>query len=431
MPYRYCSSASLDADLWRPVKKLLEGRAHLYGFRRVRAHRSRTAAATEGDLAIQDWEGNDGADVLAKLLARICAAEKATDATAVQEGDHGTVLRRLAAAMGWTLRNWPANDPKKKKKGRQTWREEGGTGVGDHLVRERRLGGVICTRCHLYAATPTSLKTLKQSPCRGSIGSQCHPSHRTRFLTGITWCCRCGAYASKRPRALKLPCRGAAPTEARRNVLRRLRAGLMPTTAHYLAGVVMDADDEANAAARLPIQDLGAACSTTASRAQSSTVSQEPPSLHAASGEAAAAASCHEMLRDACSSGGEQLHETARGVKGTDDVLQSAAEFPQARAAHGPVHSTSTSEAAGSADIRVETTISPGALASGATSPSDSSFCRPGAETHWTRRLQHQRAAVAGRCGICQELTRTLCKGCSRPTCFQCAKVKRHCNGVG
>ncbi len=303
--------------------------------------------------------------------------------------------------------------------------------MGDHLVRARRLGGVICTRCHLYAATPTSLKTLKQSPCRGSIGSQCHPSHRTRFLTGITWCCRCGAYASKRPRALKLPCKGAAPTEARRNVLRRLRAGLMPTTAHYLAGVVMDADDETNAAARRPILDQSAARTTTSSHAQSSTDSYTHTSLHAASGETAAAASSHDTLRDARSSGGEYLPETARRSHGADDVLQSAAEVPLARAAHVPVHSLSASGSSGSACIQVEATVSPGFLANGAASPSESSPCKPGVATHWTRRLQHQRAAVAGRCGICHELTRTLCKGCSRPACYQCAKSKRHCIGVG
>ncbi len=117
VPYKYCSSASLDADLWRPVKKILEGRTHLYGFRRVRAHRSRAAATIDGELAVQDWEGNDGADELAKLLTRSCAAEKALKTTAEQEASHGAVLRRLAAAMGWALRNWPANDPKKKRRG--------------------------------------------------------------------------------------------------------------------------------------------------------------------------------------------------------------------------------------------------------------------------------------------------------------------------
>ncbi len=202
----------------------------------------------------------------------------------------------------------------------------------------------------------------------------------------------------------------------------------MPTTAHYLTGVIMDADEEMIAAVRQTISDQHAPRASAAFHAQLPADLYTPTSTHAASGMDSAAASSHEAHLGTRPPGGERLLETARGTQGTDDDLHPAAEAPLFGVAQVSAQTQSTS---GSVHIHAETAGLSGVLANIAASSFVSSPCRPGVEPHWTRRLQHQRATVAGRCRICHDLTRTLCKGCARPVCYQCAKLKRHCIGVG
>ncbi len=77
------------------------------------------------------------------------------------------------------------------------------------------------------------------------MSSQCHPSHKLKTTEGVLFCRNCGAYTTKRPTALRMPCRGMPPNESRRNVLRRLSAGLLPTTARYLHEIAEAASAEA------------------------------------------------------------------------------------------------------------------------------------------------------------------------------------------
>ncbi len=383
----------------------------------------------EGETAEKDWEGNDGVDVLARTLARRCADDRPIEDRFLKEAQHEQVLRRLAAAAGWNLRNWPLSDPKRKK-GRSS-RTTGGeprTHVGDHEVQARAKGGVICTACRLYAATPTSLKSLRQTPCRGSIAHRCHGTHRLHFLTGVTWCSRCGAYASKRPRALRSQCPGMAPTEARRNVLKRLRLGLMPTTAAYLREVRMDS-------ATAVVLHSGVSEELAVAPADHVTLDQEGVGARSGDGqpeddrEAVDHQGHRQGIRTA-SPGAEARaasHLQANGVAmslpgppladGDHDVpsLIIVGVHDGGRAGtHRPDHGGEAVEGRhrGSAAAPPRPIVSP---------------CQPRDSDHWSRRLHSTGVVVAARCTICGSLTRTRCRGCLRAVCLGCAKLKAHC----
>ncbi len=80
-------------------------------------------------------------------------------------------------------------------------------------------------------------RKLQLGICGGSIHGAIHHSHSLSASHGVTWCQRCGAFSTRWPRQLVLPCRGRPGTIPQRNVLRRLLGGLPPTTASYLQDV--------------------------------------------------------------------------------------------------------------------------------------------------------------------------------------------------
>jgi hypothetical protein len=309
----------------------------------------------------------------------------------------------------------------------------------------------MCVHCRLFAATPTSLKSLRNAPCRGSIQSQCHVSHRTHFLTGVTWCSRCGAYASKRPRALRLPCRGMAPTEARRNVLRRLRLGLMPTTAYYLADLAREDGDRGatRADADLPANGpplhhhdhhrprpavLDASDADAGADVYHGKIPGPEPTHRnigsvicpPANGQPPRASRAETDASQTAASSSD----TVAGPRDEMETLPSsdiaALSVPISSCGGGASLDRVTEE--GEIDSRLERS-SAAAQARSVVTAEISSACRPSESTHWTRRLHNQRASVAAECSICKSLTRTTCKGCACPVCYRCAKARVHCIG--
>ncbi len=105
--------------------------------------------------------------------------------------------------------------------------------IGTHIMQKRVGGGWECSLCKLQGNTETSRRSLRAKPCKGDIVLQCHPSHTLHWDNGILWCGCCASYTTRQPRQLRQPCPGRAVGEARKNVLRRLREGLPPTTACY------------------------------------------------------------------------------------------------------------------------------------------------------------------------------------------------------
>ncbi len=282
--------------------------------------------------------------------------------------------------------------------------------------------------CRLYAATPTSLKSLRQTPCRGSIAHRCHGTHRLHFLTGVTWCSRCGAYASKRPRALRSQCPGMAPTEARRNVLKRLRLGLMPTTAIYLREVRMDSAPavalrscagEGLAVAppahvALDQEDVNARSGDDQPEAGRTTVDHQGPQQDvrtASPGAEARAASHLQADGDAMSLPGSPF---AVGDHDGPPVNIVSAHDEGRAGAHRPDH--------GGEAVEDRHRCSAAAPPRPSGSP-----CQPRDSDHWSRRLHSTGVVVAARCTICGSLTRTRCKGCLRAVCLGCAKMRARC----
>ncbi len=244
VPPKFRSSGCADADLWRVAARALsqKGGSSSFTFTKVKAHRGRAQAESEGELAVRHWEGNSRADSLAKSLARDVVSER--DRVAACEGvpfpgGIGALLRETAMGAAWAIQHWP--EVGKRAKQRRNDKSSGGSAasseVGPHSLVPREGGGWHCADCLLITRTQASRKSLRTTPCRGSVTTQCHASHELRWTHGVFWCWACGRYTVKRPRALKLPCPGTPASAAARNVLRRLREGRPPTTASYLYDV--------------------------------------------------------------------------------------------------------------------------------------------------------------------------------------------------
>ena len=69
---------------------------------------------------------------------------------------------------------------------------------------------------------------MLRRPCPGAIASRVHATH-TLFRTGeLVWCAKCGSYARRVPRRLRMECPGGPQTDADKSMLRRLRNGRLP-----------------------------------------------------------------------------------------------------------------------------------------------------------------------------------------------------------
>ncbi len=241
IPPKFKSSGCADADLWRIAARALhrKGGASSFTFTKIKAHRSHAQAESEGELALAHWAGNQRADVLAKSLARRALTEGTHGKT--QEdfpfpGGAGAILAETAMGAAWAIQHWPEVGKKAKaqRNGGRCGSTAPETEVGPHSLVPHDGGGWHCVDCLLVTRTSASRKSLRTTPCRGSVTAQCHDTHELRWTHGVYWCWRCGRYTIKRPRALRQPCPGAPASAAARNVLRRLREGRPPTTASYL-----------------------------------------------------------------------------------------------------------------------------------------------------------------------------------------------------
>jgi hypothetical protein len=146
-------------------------------------------------------------------------------------------MNHVAAAIAFHLKH--RAEPIKHKR-RPTAGGRGADEHGNHQIVPRRLGGWECSLCRGFALGRPGLRILSRRECRGRTGSMIHETHQLRNDRGTLWCQRCGCYTTRWPRELRKPCTGRPQTAAQCNVLRRLMAGLAPTTADYLAEVEVD-----------------------------------------------------------------------------------------------------------------------------------------------------------------------------------------------
>ena len=88
----------------------------------------------------------------------------------------------------------------------------------------------VCAFCGVCAPSALRWAVLRHSACRGPISLRASTTHTLRFSAAgsVTWCAKCGAWATRKPRRLLRPCCGASPSAGMAEALRRLQRGLHP-----------------------------------------------------------------------------------------------------------------------------------------------------------------------------------------------------------
>ncbi len=442
VPQQLTSSRSEHADLWRSIKAALRDRGPGVEVRKVKAHRSQSAAALEdGDDTI--WAGNDAADSAAKSLAK-GFWEAASPQRARRDEEREGFTRSLvhsAICVSLSHRQLDALGlPRVGRLRRRTVRTNDGWKCGDHRLEKRDDGGGWwCGLCQLIANTPSSRKSLMNKPCKGSVSQRIHHSHSVRSTSGVLWCARCGAYTSRLPRTLRELCKGAPPSAAARNVLRRLRAGLPPTTAAIhqrqqhawkeqvafafaaLHRPVPSEDQGSERISRRPECTGGQGAerqrepvyvrSSSARSSQDPITSATTPSPSSPTPFARTTASTSTHATPMTSSGsaapiGRQAVPAHREYSETDEApLSSLPAF---------------SVAAPSRPERQMVQAAP-----------QTSWCEPTSTSSWSRRIQTASMAARGKCHLCQAITASICRGCSASFCIACARARRACRPSG
>ncbi len=293
-------------------------------------------------------------------------------------------------------------------------------------------GGWECALCKLQGNTASSRRSLRSKQCKGEITLQCHPSHTLCWKEGFLWCDECAAYTTRQPRQLRLPCPGKAAGDTRRNILRRLREGLPPTTANYAASHKAhhrDAEDEEalmhwiNTDTR-PDQAHGGRHRPTgeeaeqpAARVRRRTARSLPPmacgDTHSRAGRRAASAD--RRISRAAAKRGPRSTTTPSSIQ----TGANADALPVPRASHSPSTQTYRAEPGNEPAV----TAAASAIAPVSVDP----LCNPHPGEAWTRRLLPGAGMELIACSICTTATRTRCRGCHRPTCWHCARARISC----
>ena len=193
VPEALTSSKSLHADLWQRVAHLLKDHGPGLLFIKTKAHRSRAEAERSVDDPLMHWLGNQAADEHAKELCRDLARNDARLQAAAVRGSTLPFLKHIGIAAAWCFKHWPSRKRQKKRRGERT--------------------------------APAAVTRLRR---QATVASRTHPSHCVMETRGLFWCCRCGAHARRVPRSLRRPCVGAPRSVAYRQLLKRLRKGLLP-----------------------------------------------------------------------------------------------------------------------------------------------------------------------------------------------------------
>ncbi len=375
VPKALASAASFHADLWRQVREGVNDRGEVPVVIKIKSHRSRSAALVDdGDL--RHWSGNGFADLHAKSLAKSLIGGPHLEPAWCEPRESATMaLRRIAFGVGWALLHWPELDRKLAPRPRDD--DEGDDQDTGHILRRREDGGLECALCRRCGRTANGMARLRREICGGAIAHQIHESHVLRFTNGVTWCASCGAFTSCRPRYLLQECRRRPWTADRRNILRRLMAGLPPSeAAHFHRAAVQQ-----GAPAGRP-DYVG--------------------SLRWAKGE----------------SGGPRCSAQHEPPTGLNLAAPPARRYPrldaQRRREEGRAEETPPPLSA----ERIEE-------AEPARQQRNQDLCR--GDGPWASRLWVASSRQKSECQGCGELTSTWCRGCERRLCLRCARGRVPC----
>ncbi len=449
IPLKFCSARCKDADLWRRIKHLKSTRCVRLHFRKIKAHAAWSSAAGGGEMSEMDWVGNDRADALAKTLCRTIFHDEGRTYDDDPAEEFTNAFKHFAIAAGWVVRNGPSSHRRKRaREERSKTTTNDIDRIGTHIMQRKIGGGWECSLCKLQGNTDASRRSLRVKPCKGDIVLQCHPSHSLHWNHGILWCGNCASYTTRQPRQLRQPCPGKAAGEARKNVLRRLREGLPPTTASYAtihcSRHAAAQEDEAverwvHDGHRRPVhvhdtQDTIDSLTVNLPRTTVD-IHQEPLSVTPLS---AAGSTVRRAARQA--SIGKQHVARARAqpknrsrsapTVSRDNGTSGGQAAPPSCSAAAIVHARMATDERSSANSAAATPVGEEAARqrqSSTTHDASSSMCHPSDGVAWTRRLLHGHGVELVHCSICTAPTRTRCRGCFRPTCWQCARARASC----
>ncbi len=443
IPWRARSSHSVDADLWRTAKRAMDTKKGRFMLVKIKAHRSRIAAENEGEDSLRRWGGHHKADELARNHCRNLQAEVDMIGTRLRE-QHGNVLQQMAMAAGWSLRHWPEMAGKRKpREARRRAPETSPNGwIGPHSVRPRRTGGLECSKCKLRASTPSSIKTLRIKPCLGETMMQCHKTHQMRWSAGVAWCCTCGRFTSRIPHSLREPCPRRPLSGGGKNILKRLRRGLPPTTAAYLRKVAEE-DSWGKEGTTTEQQPLRAQLGETGEGHQTPPTGTPPkdagqndahPNLPEGNGVSYQRDGASYSWTNAASTvlaspvGNADAQTSPSSVQAHSIPRVDEAQVP----AEHPARLTSLG-LGGGLRPRPRSRLTgkqrpPGGVEEQACQSSPAFHCgSPNEAVAWSRRISIVKLPVPSRCCACSSHTRTMCASCQSPLCLFCAKSRRPC----
>ncbi len=419
------SSVSLDADLWKAVHELLRDHGSVPRILKTRAHRSRANALQDEEDGLQHWAGNAAADVAAKTLAKATASSAAGPSIRAAKDDLATkIICAVARGAARAVMSWPElaprGDARRTVQGAAISTFADDDGDAYHSMRRGCGGRFECAVCRKLAHTPAGARRMSRAVCGGAISPNIHSSHRLFASHGTLWCGNCGAYSTRWPRRLVQSCAGRPCSQAQRNVLRRLLAGLTATTADYF-----DAVATAQGMPTITVDEVRVA------RPLGEVPSHLPhhPHQHRGNDENAHRASAEGHDQDAAAQCPPR--EVAPGERHVGEE-----GFPRGQKAVAPPYGYPRLEAA---RARSQGSLS---MASSSPRPSSPPPCPPSSRPrqkpssgscssqaeggHWSRRLVRSQQGQ-GNCNVCSGSTRLSCQSCGRGLCLGCAKGGKPC----
>ncbi len=415
------SSAAADPDLWKVVDILIRDQGSPPLLSKIKSHRGKDAAIAEGEASLIDWHGNRLADHAAKTLdRRRLAADHRMEILAAAEDLAVRVTTCVARGAAMAMSRWPEPPPRRaaKKSNAEAGRGKDGSIDADdaHIIRRNEAGNFECVACRRVAYSIAGARRIANSTCGGAINSEVHQTHSLCTSQGLTWCRACGAFSSRWPRQLLSPCPHRPRSQAQRNVLRRLSAGLMPTTAGYLAGVAQSSGKPADTVDNISVIDQavgtkdviigrnmnsGAVVHGRHGRPQdapSDPVSPRPRGLNTRPSE-------HRYFR--LDKRQTKVSAPAPSASHTDTLVQRApGSGPEPRA-------PSSEQRAPNNSVRQLTVLN--------------CTSHDAIIGHWSGRAAISGAKHPTPCNACAALTRIRCRSCRQGLCIQCIKAGQAC----
>ncbi len=401
------SSGSADPDLWRVVDMLIRDHGAPPPLVKVRAHRSRATAVLEGDVEVENWYGNDQADQAARNLChRRLMTDRRRQLLSHEEELAVRTITCVARGAALAMTRWPEDTPHRKKlsKGRNS--DDTHTDVDEsHVIRRNAAGHFECVVCKRVAYTPAGARRMGATLCGGTISAAIHQSHHLGLSQGLTWCTACGAFSSRWPRQLLRPCPRRPRSIAQRNVLRRLTAGLTPTTAAYLNDVARSSGRPAGTVdVVMTIDNAG----------NIGDHSDGGGALHGRQGPPPADPRVRADPKCRADALHVELNDSTREHKRVINLTKPHCYFRLGKTEPGPSLGSSAASAVASSPP-----------AAGVAAPVHDQ--RGSRAPHWSRRVACHGPKSLTPCTVCESLTRIRCSQCRQGLCLQCARANLPC----